>query len=310
MFTNFVQRRRIYYLISAVVITLGIIAMIYSTIRYGSPVRLSIDFRGGSLFVVEFEDEASETAIREVYTDFGLDDPIIQQLGDPSENRWQIRAGTLAPAQQAALISALEERVAPIAEDRSTLDVISPAVGSEVPRAAILAVLAAGLVVLGFIWFAFRKVSNPIRYGASAIIAMFHDVLVTMGVMSALGIFFGWEVDALFLTAMLTVVGFSVQDSIVVFDRIRENQPKYRHEDYETIVNRSVLETIHRSLATQLNAIFVMVAILLFGGATIKQFIAILLIGLLSGTYSSIFTAVPLLVSWEKGELPFVGRRA
>jgi len=310
MFTNFVQRRRIYYLISAVVITLGIIAMIYSTIRYGSPVRLSIDFRGGSLFVVEFEDEASETAIREVYTDFGLDDPIIQQLGAPSENRWQIRAGTLAPDQQAALISALEERVAPIAEDRSTLDVISPAVGSEVTRAAILAVLAAGLVVLGFIWFAFRKVSNPIRYGASAIIAMFHDVLVTMGVMSALGIFFGWEVDALFLTAMLTVVGFSVQDSIVVFDRIRENQPKYRHENYETIVNRSVLETIHRSLATQLNAIFVMVAILLFGGATIKQFIAILLIGLLSDTYSSIFTAVPLLVSWEKGELPFVGRRA
>ena len=95
MFTNFVQRRRIYYLISAVVITLGIIAMIYSTIRYGSPVRLSIDFRGGSLFVVEFEDEASETAIREVYTDFGLDDPIIQQLGDPSENRWQIRAYVL-----------------------------------------------------------------------------------------------------------------------------------------------------------------------------------------------------------------------
>ncbi len=310
MFANFVQRRRIYYLISAAVIIPGIIAMIYSTITYGSPVRLSIDFRGGSLFVVEFEDEASETAIREVYTDFGLDDPVIQQLGDPSENRWQIRAGTLAPDQQAALISALEERVAPVAEDRSTLDVISPAVGNEVTRAAILAVVAAGLVVLGFIWFAFRKVTNPIRYGASAIIAMFHDVLVTMGVMSALGIFFGWEVDALFLTAVLTVVGFSVQDSIVVFDRIRENQPKYRHEDYETMVNRSVLETIHRSLATQLNAVFVMVAILLFGGATIKQFIAILLIGLLSGTYSSIFTAVPLLVSWEKGELPFVGRRA
>jgi len=134
---------------------------------------------------------------------------------------------------------------------------------------------------------------------------MIHDVLVTMGVMSILGIFFGWEVDALFLTAVLTVVGYSVQDSIVVFDRIRENQPKYRGEPYETVVNRSVLETIHRSLATQLNAIFVMVAILLFGGQTIRQFIAILLIGLLSGTYSSIFTAVPLLVSWEKGELPF-----
>ena len=131
-----------------------------------------------------------------------------------------------------------------------------------------------------------------------------------MGVMSVLGIFFGWEVDALFLTAMLTVVGFSVQDSIVVFDRIRENLPRYRHENYDTVVNRSILETIHRSLATQLNAVFIMVAILLFGGATIKQFIAILLIGLLSGTYSSIFTAVPLLVSWEKGELPLTRRAA
>src|SRR5690606_27255184 len=137
MFTNFVQRRRIYYLISAVVITLGIIAMIYSTIRYGSPVRLSIDFRGGSLFVVEFEDEASETAIREVYTDFGLDDPIIQQLGDPSENRWQIRAGTLAPDQQAALISALEERVAPMAEDHATLAVNQASLGRAVASAGV-----------------------------------------------------------------------------------------------------------------------------------------------------------------------------
>jgi preprotein translocase SecF subunit len=131
-----------------------------------------------------------------------------------------------------------------------------------------------------------------------------------MGVMSILGLLFGWEVDALFLTAMLTVVAFSVQDSIVIFDRIRENLPKRRSEPYETVVNRSILETIHRSLATQLNAVFIMVAILLFGGATIRQFIAILLIGLLSGTYSSIFTAVPLLVAWEKGELPFARRAA
>ena len=117
-----------------------------------------------------------------------------------------------------------------------------------------------------------------------------------------LGIFFGWEADALFLTAMLTVIGFSVQDTIVVFDRIRENIPRRRGESFETIANRSLLETIHRSLATQLNAIFVMIAILLFGGASIKQFISILLIGLLSGTYSSIFNAVPLLVAWEEGD--------
>jgi preprotein translocase SecF subunit len=310
MFSNFVQRRRIYYTISAAVIIPGIAAMIYSTIVYGSPVRLSIDFKGGSLYIVQFEGEATETGIRDVYESFGQDDPVIQQLGDPSENRWQVRAGAFSADEQAALIAALEENVAPIDTNRSTLDVVSPAIGGEVTRAAFFAVLVAGVIILGFIWLAFRKVQNPIRYGMSAIAAMIHDVFVAMGVMSILGILFGWEVDALFLTAMLTVVGFSVQDSIVMFDRIRENLPKYRNEDYDTVVNRSVLETIHRSLATQLNAIFVMVAILLFGGATIRQFIAILLIGLMSGTYSSIFTAVPLLVSWEKGEIPLIGRTA
>ena len=121
--------------------------------------------------------------------------------------------------------------------------------------------------------------------------------------------FLGWEVDALFLTAVLTVAGFSLQDTIVMFDRIRENIGKRPLERYELIVNRSVLETMHRSFVTQLNAMFVMVAILLFGGVSIKPFIAVLFIGMLSGTYSSIFTAVPVLVSWEKGELPFVKKK-
>ena len=138
---------------------------------------------------------------------------------------------------------------------------------------------------------------------------MLHDVLVVAGVMSLAGLLLGWEVDALFLTAVLTVVGFSVQDTIVVFDRIRENIPRYLGEPYETIVNRSILETIHRSLATQLNAFFIMIAILLFGGESIKQFIAILFIGLVTGTYSSIFIAVPLLVAWEKGEIPVISRK-
>ncbi len=308
MFANFAQRRNLYYLISASVIVPGIIAMIYSTIVFGSPVRLSIDFQGGSLFLVKFNGPATETAIREVYARFGQS-PTVQQLGDPAENRWQIRAGDLTPEQQVAIREALEAEVAPIDTDQSTFDTVSPAIGSEVTLAAILAVVAAGVIILGFIWLAFRRVPHAGRYGVCAIAAMLHDVLVTMGVMSILGIFFGWEVDALFLTALLTVVGWSVQDTIVVFDRIRENLPKHRHESYEMVVNRSVLETLHRSLATQLNAIFVMVAILLFGGLTIKEFIAILLIGLTSGTYSSIFNAVPLLVSWEKGELPFARRR-
>jgi preprotein translocase SecF subunit len=128
---------------------------------------------------------------------------------------------------------------------------------------------------------------------------MIHDILVTVGLFSIACLALGWEADSLFLTAVLTVIGFSVQDTIVVFDRIRENTPKRRGEPFETIVNRSLLETLHRSLATQLNAIFVLIALLLLGGATTKQFVAVLLVGLISGTYSSIFNAVPLLVVWE-----------
>lgn len=305
---NVAERRYLYFLISALVIIPGIAAMIYSTVTFGAPVRLSIDFTGGSLFEVQFTDTATEAAIRDVYRGFSQDDPIIQQLGAPGDNRWQIRAGDLTTEQQSQLKAELSAQVAPLDESRSSFDVVDPSIGGEVTTAAILAVVAAAIVILAFIWIAFRRVPHAVRYGASAIAAMIHDVLVTMGVMSILGIFLGWEVDALFLTAMLTVVAFSIQDTIVIFDRIRENLPKYRSESFETVVNRSVLETIHRSLATQLNAVFVMIAILLFGGPTIKQFIAILLIGLMSGTYSSIFNAVPILVVWEKGEIPFLRR--
>jgi preprotein translocase SecF subunit len=302
---NIAERRRLWYLISALVIIPGIIAMIYSTVKFGAPVRLSIDFTGGSLFEASFEDTATEEGIRKVYTAHGQDDPVIQQLGEPSDNRWQIRAGDLTPQEQGEIRADLEEQVAPIDENQSSFDTVDPSIGREVTLAAVLAVVAAAVVILGFIWVAFQRVPHAVRYGASAIAAMLHDVLVTMGMMSILGLLFGWEVDALFLTAVLTVVAFSIQDTIVIFDRIRENLPKYRNEPFERVVNRSILETIHRSLATQLNAVFVMIAILLFGGATIQQFIAILLIGLFSGTYSSIFNAVPILVSWEKGELPF-----
>jgi preprotein translocase subunit SecF len=186
---NFVDRRYLYFLISACIIVPGIAAMIYSTITFGSPVRLSIDFKGGSLFLVKFEGEATETGIREVYQDFGQDDPVIQQLGDKADHRWQIRAGDFTPEEQSALRQALEERVAPIDTNQSTFDVVDPSVGGEVTTAAILAVIAAAIIIMGFIWFAFRRVPNAVRYGACAILAMIHDVLVTMGVMSALGIF-------------------------------------------------------------------------------------------------------------------------
>ena len=148
--------------------------------------------------------------------------------------------------------------------------------------------------------FVFRQVPNTFRYGTTAVIALVHDLLLVLGFGAITGVLLGWEVDALFLTAVLTVAGFSLQDTIVLFDRMRENIARRPFEKIDLIANRSIVETIHRSLVTQLNAMFVMVAILLFGGVSIRPFIATLFIGLLCGTYSSIFIAVPLLVTWEE----------
>jgi len=186
---------------------------------------------------------------------------------------------------------------------------VGPTIGQETTRSAGLAILATSVAILFFIAIAFRSVPNAFRYGVCAIAKMLHDVLFLLGFASVMGILAGWEVDSLFLTAVLTVLGFSVSDVIVVFDRIRENINRRRGEPFETIVNRSLLETLHRSLATQLNGMFVMVAIIFFGGATIKQFILAMLIGMVMGTYSSIFFGVPLLVVWEQGELGRLFRR-
>ncbi|MBC7869742.1 MAG: protein translocase subunit SecF [Chitinophagaceae bacterium] len=303
---NLVQKRRFFFLLSASIIIPGILIMIYSTITTGSPFRLSIDFVGGSIYEIKFTTEgANEDNLRAVFADFGEENVIVQSLGDAGEYRWSIRAGFETQEVTDQILNGLET-IAPL--DRSSLRIeqVSATVGREVAQAAFLAVIVASLIVTGFIVIAFRQVPKAARYGACAIAAMLHDVLLVCGIMSLMGLIFGWEIDALFLTALLTVVGYSVQDTIVMFDRIRENIPKHIGEPYEAIVNRSIWETIHRSLATQLNAFFIMAAILLFGGETIKQFIAIMFLGLISGTYSSIFNAVPLLVAWEKGEIPFL----
>ena len=306
---NIVQKRRWFFLLSALVIVPGLVIMIYSTISTGAPFRLSIDFLGGSIYELKFDEVgASEEGIRRVFTAIGDDNVIIQQIGNVADFRWSVRAGFHDVSVTEDILMRLSA-MAPVNRDSFRVETVSATIGQEVTRSALAAVAVGALVITGFIVIAFRQVPNAIRYGLCAIAAMIHDILVVMGVMSLLGLLLGWEIDALFLTAVLTVVGFSVQDSIVVFDRIRENIPKHLGEPYETIVNRSIWETIHRSLATQLNAFFIMIAILLFGGETVKQFIAILFIGLLSGTYSSIFTAVPLLVAWEKGELPILSNR-
>lgn len=383
---NLVEKRRWYFLLSALVIVPGLLIMIYSWAITGAPFRLSIDFVGGSIYNLSFiGGDVDETAIRDVFVDSGDDSLIIQQLGQ-AELRWLLENPQSDSTDDAEIIGMLldvfaasdldgsleisynegsgyllifsdstisEEMIrstftaqfnetttlesvmvsswsvrasfkeseaerqelennlsilAPLDRGSFSLEAVSATVGREVTYAAIWATGLSALVIVGFIWIAFRAIPNAFRYGVSAILAMVHDILVVMGVMSLLGLLFNWEVDALFLTAILTVVGFSVQDSIVVFDRIRENIPLRLGEPYETIVNRSLWETIHRSLATQLNAFFIMIALMLFGGATIQQFIFILFVGLLSGSYSSLFTAVPVLVAWEKGEIPFINQ--
>ena len=293
---NIVQHRKKYYILSAVLLSISVLLMAYSLVTVGTPFRLSIDFTGGVYWEFILGDQVQPGQVRDVFIARGLGDTAVTTVGDEG-NRLQARLKEVSPEVKAELEEELGARFAGI----ETLQYrnVGPSVGREVTRSAVIAVLFASLAIVAWIVFAFRNVPHPFRYGLCAIAAMLHDVLIAAGFAALIGILVGYEVDALFLTALLTVLGFSVQDTIVVFDRIRENSRRHMGEDFDTIANRSLLETVGRSLTTQLNAFFIMVAILLFGGDTIKPFIAVWLVGMLSGTYSSIFNATPLLVSWE-----------
>jgi len=297
---NLVEKRRWFFTVSVILILLSLGMLVLTQVRFGMPLRLAVDFTGGSLFVLHFDGPATETAIQEVFAANGLTETIIQRLGRPEDNTWQVRTREVTPEQVRAIFSDLAAKVAPVNRDLSTYESVSPIVGGEVTRAAGIAITVAAVIIVGFIWWSFRRVPHSVRYGVSAIAAMFHALIIVIGFYALMGFLQGWEVDALFLTAVLTVTSFSVQDTIVMFDRIRENILRYREEPFERIANRSILETIHRSLATQLNAIFVMIAIILFGGETIRPFITAMLVGMLIGTYSSFGIAVPLVVAWEK----------
>jgi preprotein translocase SecF subunit len=304
---NLVENRRKYYTFSAILIGLGIAAMAYSYVTTGSIFQLGVDFRSGTRYEVQFTEPVTEDQIRAVFVENDVNNPsVIALRGEDLQNAWQIRAEFATPAESQEIVEALELDLVPLIPGTLEVQSVSPAVGQEVTRAAFLAVAVAAVVILFYIMFVFRQIPNSFRYGACAVAAMVHDLFIIFGFAAITGLLLGWEVDALFLTAVLTVTGFSLQDTIVVFDRIRENIARRPLERYEKVVNRSILETVDRSVATQMSAMFILVAILLFGGASIRPFIAVLLVGLLSGTYSSIFIASPLLVSWEKGEIPVV----
>jgi preprotein translocase SecF subunit len=297
---HIIENRRRYFILSAILLGLGLAAMIASVVSTGSPLRVGVDFRSGTRFEVQFEEPISEDAIRDVFAAHGITSPsIIALRGEGLENAWQIRGEFVAPETAQAILDGLGE-AAPLRPDSSQVTSVSASVGNEVTRAAIIAVVFSAIVVLFYIVIVFRQVPNTFRYGTTAVVALLHDLLLVLGFGAITGLLLGWEVDALFLTAVLTVAGFSLQDTIVLFDRMRENIARRPFEKIDRIANRSIVETIHRSLVTQLNAMFVLVAILLFGGISIRPFIATLFVGLLAGTYSSIFIAVPLLVTWEE----------
>jgi preprotein translocase subunit SecF len=208
----------------------------------------------------------------------------------------------LSDETRAQVVSQMEEQFAqPVTVLR--YDSVGPTVGQEVTSRAALAVAIAAMGVLIYIVFAFRGIQNALRYGICGIIAMVHDVLIVISLAAIGGVLWKWQVDALFLTALLTVIGFSVQDKIVVFDRIRENSTIFRRLRFETLVNHSIVQTLQRSINTQLMTVeFMLLALVLFGGITLREFSLILLVGLLSGTYSSIFIAAPILIVWENRE--------
>ena len=297
---DIVQRRRVYFILSGVVIGLGLLAMLFSWVTTGRPFNIGVDFQSGTRFELQFTEPVQEGDIRAIFNEFGVNNPsVIELSGENLTNAWQIRTEFISADDAQAIEQTLSAQLAPLVPNTTLVESVSPTVGAEVSQAAFIAILVAAVIMLGYVAFAFRQVPNSFRYGACAISALFHDLLVIFGFISIMGMVAGWEVDALFVTAILTVAGFSLQDTIVVFDRIRENLERRPWDSYENIVSRSLLETVHRSLATQLNAMFVMVALILFGGASIQHFISVLLVGLLSGTYSSIFHAVPLLAEWD-----------
>jgi preprotein translocase subunit SecF len=292
---NILGKRYYFFGLSLLLILPGIIIAIF----YG--MNLSVDFTGGTLVEIGFDSGTTPppAEIVTIYNQFGISDVQVQTTGDETIIA---RSSFLEDSTRAEIIEAIEDGL----NDTVTIvriDSVGATIGREVTLRAALAVAVAAIIVVVYITFAFRGMPNAFRNGICAIIAELHDVLIVFSLVAIGGILWGWQLDALFLTALLTVIGFSVQDTIVVFDRIRENSTIYRRLPFETLVNHSIIQTLQRSINTQLMTVeFMLLALVLFGGLTLRQFAVILLVGLFSGTYSSIFIAAPVLVVWENRE--------
>ena len=296
---HIVEKRSIWFVISVVLMVPAFIYMIWSGVTRGQVLPLSIDYTGGSVWEVAFDQAVQPADVRQVFVDAGYADTTVFTVNDGTAV--QIKFKPVDGDQKEALRATLESKFGPLEE--VTYRSLGPTIGREVSQAAFFAVAAAAILIMLYIAWAFRSVPHPFRYGVAAIAALIHDVIVTISFLCVMNLIAGWELDALTLTAILTVIGYSVNDTVVVFDRLRENLHRYRGETFSVVANRSIIETATRSIGTQITVLLILVAILVLGGATLQQFVATMLVGFVSGMYSSIFNAAQILAAWDERSL-------
>lgn len=288
---NIMRFKVLYFLFSVLIILPGLYYL------YTSGLKLGIDFTGGALLEYRFEKAVDVEQLRQTITKDGIE---VGAITSSDKDTYIIRTKPIEQVKINELKAVLNNKFGQVEERR--VENVGPVIGQELKQKASLALIISSIAIVLYIAFSFRKMPKPqssFRFGIAAVVALLHDILVVVGVFAILGKFLGVEIDTLFVTALLTVVGFSVHDTIVVFDRIRENLGKHQGRFIE-VANISVVQTLGRSLNTSLTVVFVLLALLLFGGETIRWFVVALLVGVISGTYSSIFNATALLVWWEE----------
>jgi preprotein translocase subunit SecF len=286
--TGIVGKRLWFFLFSALVIVICAASLGVFGLRSG------VDFSSGSRLTLDFEGDVDVNAVDNELASLGY----IGHAETDQQGNIVIRTTALTTQEKATLKDNLAAKFGTLTE--KAFDSIDPVVAKSTASSAIWGVVIASIAMLLYISWAFHRMPKPFHYGVCAIIAILHDIIVVLGIFSILGQFANWEIDLALVTGMLTVVGYAVNDSIVVFDRIRENVKKHPGADFEIVVNNSLMETLSRSLITGAGVIFVLIALMLFVGAAIQNLVVVLLVGVLTGTYTSICVAAPLLVTWEK----------
>lgn len=289
---NLMKYKLIYFIFSLLIILPGLYYL------FTSGLKLGIDFTGGALLEYKFEKNIDSNELKNQISSQGVE---VGQITPSFNNTYIIRTKPIDEQKIKTIKEQLNNKYGKIEERR--VEFVGPVIGAELQNKALIALGLSSVLIVLYIAFSFRKVPKPAsswRFGVAAVIALIHDVLLIIGIFAILGHFLNVEIDTMFVTALLTIVGFSVHDTIVVFDRIRENLPKNMAKKFIEVANISVVQTLARSLNTSLTVIFVLFALLLFGGETIRWFVVALLVGVISGTYSSIFNATAMLVWWEE----------